>query len=197
MHRGRSITRQRLRGEYIECTCNSSENFELFNCATFEARETTALRTVRDFVLCSWRRHECARAIASRYFLHEQLVAWISRRLQLWFSTRGDATVSGLRRRLLTFRRVADTVYDTIATITTRHDWTTRNRNEKSSCLPDWREMRRKLGYSIGSRKVRLGGLRADASDCDSGTGATLDCDGRGPALDSADATSAGILTLR
>ena len=44
---------------------------------------------------CSWRRNECIRTITSRYFLHDQLIARISRHLRLWSSKRDDATICG------------------------------------------------------------------------------------------------------
>ena len=129
------------------------------------------MRTVRDLVLCSWRRHEYIWAITSRYRLHDQLIARISRRLRLCYSTRDDATVCGLRRLRLTVRRVADTVRDAIATITARHDCATRNRNE-NTCF--FRTVAKCGGKSTQVKR----------SWAELGAGAR-DCDGRGTALDS------------
>ena len=55
--------------------------------------------------------------------------------------TREDATVCGFRQYRLTVRQVADTVRVAISTITARHVCVTRNRNETSSFLTNWREM--------------------------------------------------------
>ena len=119
-----SITRKRLRGGYIESTCSSAANSELFNCALLDAQEKTAMRTVLDLVLCSQRRPECIRAITGRYLLQDHFVARISRGLRLWSSTRDDATVSGSWRRRLTVHRIANMVRDTVAAVTARHDCT-------------------------------------------------------------------------
>ena len=89
-----------------------------------------------------WRRHECIRAITSRYYLHDQLIARILKNLRLWSSKRDDPTICGSWRCRFTVRRVADAVRDTIATLATRHDCTTRNWNEYSCFHPDLCEMR-------------------------------------------------------
>ena len=75
VYRCSDIARHQFRGENIECACDSAMRFQSFNCAPLEAREMAVMYTVRDLVLCSWRRHKCVRAIASRYLLHGQLVA--------------------------------------------------------------------------------------------------------------------------
>ena len=58
-----------------------------------------------------------------------------------------------------------------------------------------------RTGARCGGKSARGGrgwvDLGAGASDRDNGTGATLDCDDMGTALDSADAKRAGRRTLR